>query len=74
MRREANPLSMPDRRLVRELWAEGRRIRREMDAIRVDAEERIGKLRAQARQLTKESLARKFECSLTQIHDIVGTR
>lgn len=73
MKREHNPLSMPDRRLVRELWAEGRRIRLEMDAIRVDAEERIGKLRAQARQLTKESLARKFECSLTQIHDIVGT-
>jgi F0F1-type ATP synthase membrane subunit b/b' len=54
------------------LWAERKRLLVEMQRIRDDADDRISTLRAEAKQLTLESVARKFECSITQIHHIIG--
>lgn len=69
-KKDCNRLPLDDRRLIRALWAERAAVRAEMDRIRIDAEERIAVLSRQARQLTQESLARKFECSIAQIHNI----
>ena len=71
-RAKENPLSDDDRRLVRRLWAERKRLLFEMQRIRDDADDRISTLRAEAKQLTIESMAKKFECSISQIHNIVG--
>lgn len=71
-RAKENPLSDDDRRLVRRLWAERKRLLVEMQRIRDDADDRIDAVRAEAKQLTLESVARKFECSITQIHHIIG--
>lgn len=69
-RAEPNPLCDDDRRLIRRLWDERQRLATEIDIIRQHADEQISVLRREAKQLTMESLARRFECSITQIHAI----